>query len=87
MSDTATTHLNAARDVLIAPAPTAAAVAAPAAVPPPSTFKGPKVLACTECDFECDITEVRKLNTHTIHDHKRRPTVDEKTPVPAGAAR
>lgn len=49
--------------------------------PKPSVFKGPKVLACTECSFECDITASRELNAHTLGSHSRRPTLDEKTPV------
>lgn len=64
-----------------APAPKTPAAAAPLAAVKPAS--GPKVLACSECDFTADVDDVKKLSAHAITTHKRPPLPAERTPVVA----
>lgn len=43
----------------------------------------PRVLACDECDFECEVTRPAELIRHCVQVHRRQPTRAERTPARA----
>lgn len=60
--------------------------AADAAVGAVKPTKQTMVLACTECEFECAITEAGKLTHHALSSHNRRASTEERQPVPAATS-
>jgi len=60
-----------------------AAPVAPVEAAPTPKATSAKVLACSECDATFEITQVGRLNGHTLSAHGRRPLLEERQPVAA----
>lgn len=44
---------------------------------------GQRVLACDDCDFECEVHRPNELIRHCVQVHRRQPTRAERTPARA----